>query len=50
MVYDGYMGSGTTGVACTIEKRNWIGSETSQEYVDLANKRIEPYLMQTTLL
>ena len=48
-VYDGYMGSGTTAHACILEKRNWIGSEISQEYVDLANKRIDPYLKQTTL-
>ena len=32
-----------------LQKRNWIGSEISQEYVDLANKRIEPYLKQLRL-
>lgn len=32
-----------------IYKRNWIGSEISQEYTDLANKRLEKYLNQTVL-
>ena len=43
------MGSGTTGIAAIMEKRNWIGSEISQEYCKIAEKRIEPYLKQTTL-
>jgi site-specific DNA-methyltransferase (adenine-specific) len=43
------MGSGTTAKMAHIYKRNWIGSELSQEYVDLANKRLEPYLTQQTL-
>ena len=48
-VFDGYMGSGTTAVACIKEKRNWIGSEISKEYCELAEKRIAVYLNQTTL-
>jgi site-specific DNA-methyltransferase (adenine-specific) len=43
------MGTGTTAKAAHIYKRNWIGSEISQEYIDLANKRLEPYLTQQTL-
>lgn len=49
LIYDPFMGSGTTAKMAHIYKRNWIGSEMSQEYVDLANKRLEPYLNQTTL-
>lgn len=49
LIYDPFMGSGTTAKMAHIYKRNWIGSELSQEYVDLANKRLEPYLNQTTL-
>jgi len=49
LVYDPFMGSGTTAKMAHLLKRNWIGSELSQEYVDLANKRLEPYLNQTTL-
>jgi len=50
LVYDPFMGSGTTAKGAHHLKRNWIGSEISQEYVDIANKRIDPYLRQTTLL
>jgi len=49
LVYDPFMGSGTTAKMAHIYKRNWIGSEMSKEYVDLANKRLEPYLTQQTL-
>lgn len=49
LVYDPFMGSGTTAKAAHQLKRNWIGSEISAEYVELANKRLEPYLMQEQL-
>jgi DNA modification methylase len=49
IVYDPFMGSGTTAKAAHLLDRNWIGSEISQEYVDLANKRLEPYLAQVKL-
>ena len=49
LIYDPFMGTGTTAKSSHIYKRNWIGSELSQEYVDLAYKRLEPYLTQTTL-
>lgn len=49
LVYDPFMGSGTTAKMAHIYKRNWIGSELSQEYVDLANKRLKQYLDQQTL-
>ncbi len=49
LVYDPFMGSGTTAKAAHQLKRRWIGSEISSEYVELANKRLEPYLAQTQL-
>ena len=49
IVYDPFMGSGTTAIACHELKRKYIGSEISQEYVQLANKRIETYLKQLRL-
>ena len=49
IVYDPFCGSGTTPKMAHLLKRNWIGSELSQEYVDLSYKRLEPYLTQTTL-
>lgn len=39
-VLDFTMGSGTTGVACKNLNRNFIGIEISQEYMDIAKKRI----------
>ena len=40
VVFDPFMGSGTTAVACKQLNRNFIGFEISQEYVDIANKRL----------
>ncbi len=41
LVYDPFMGSGTTAVSAINNKRNFIGSEISAEYCDIANKRIQ---------
>ncbi len=49
LIYDPFIGSGTTAKMAHLQNRNWIGSEISPEYVALANKRIQPYLQQTTL-
>lgn len=40
-VLDNCMGSGTTGVACALEKRNFIGIEKEEENFLLAEKRIK---------
>lgn len=50
LVYDPFMGSGTTAKMAHLQKRNWIGSEISKEYCDLAEKRIKPYINQLCLL
>ena len=34
------MGTGTTGLACKILNRNYIGFELQQEYVNIAEERI----------
>jgi site-specific DNA-methyltransferase (adenine-specific) len=39
-VLDPFMGSGTTGVACVKLNRNFIGMEISQEYLHIAESRI----------
>lgn len=49
LVYDCFMGSGTTAKMAHLQKRNYIGSEISKEYCDIANKRLQPYLNQTVL-
>lgn len=38
---DPFMGSGTTGVACVVSGRQFIGVEINQTYFDLACRRIE---------
>ena len=49
VIYDPFMGTGTTAKSAHIYKRKFIGSEISQKYVEIANKRLEPYLTQQTL-
>ena len=49
LVYDCFGGSGTTAKMAHKWKRNWILSEISKEYVEIAEKRIAPYLAQTLL-
>lgn len=41
IVYDCFIGSGTTGLACIKLNRNYIGTEISEDYVAIANKRLE---------
>ncbi len=41
LVYDSFMGSGTTGKMATLLKRDYIGSEISAEYTKLAEERIK---------
>lgn len=40
VVLDPFMGSGTTGVACQILGRSFIGVELEKEFVNLASKRL----------
>jgi DNA modification methylase len=49
IVLDPFMGSGTTGMVAAIHQRNFIGFELNPEYCKMAEKRIEPYLMQQTI-
>lgn len=49
LVFDGYMGSGTTAIACIKEKRNFIGSELNKTYFDGLQKRISTELSQPQL-
>jgi site-specific DNA-methyltransferase (adenine-specific) len=42
LVYDPFMGGGTTAKMAIINKRNWIGSEMSKEYCDIIEQRINP--------
>jgi len=47
IVYDPFMGSGTTAKMAIVNKRNWIGSEISSEYCQIIEQRVgiaEPLL------
>ena len=41
LVYDPFMGSGTTAKMAIINKRNWVGSEISEEYCKIIERRID---------
>jgi len=40
VVLDPFMGSGSTGVACVMEGRDFIGCELNPEYYEIAQARI----------
>lgn len=40
-VLDPFAGSGTTGCACALEQRAFVGIEREQEYVEIARKRVK---------
>lgn len=41
VVFDPFMGTGTTAVVAKRLKRKFIGSEISQKYIDIANERLK---------
>ena len=41
VIFDGFMGSGSTGVACVNTNRDFIGIELDENYFNIAKKRIE---------
>jgi site-specific DNA-methyltransferase (cytosine-N4-specific) len=49
IIYDPFMGTGSTAESALRANRKFIGSEMSEKYIDIANKRLEPYLLQQTL-
>ena len=49
LIYDPFMGSGTTAVACKHLNLNCIGSEISENQVEWAKERIEKEVVQTSL-
>lgn len=49
LVLDPFMVSGTTAIAAIDTKRHYIGFEISEEYLDIANKRIYEHTKQLTM-
>ena len=43
------MGSGTTAQMCILNKRNYIGSEIAKEYCQMADKRLNNFIIQERL-
>jgi len=46
LIFDGFVGSGTTALACKELNRNFIGFELDKEYFEITRKRIKEYLNQ----
>ena len=44
LIYDPFMGSGTTAKMALINGRSFIGSEISSEYCEIANRRIAEFI------
>jgi len=49
LVFDPFLGSGTTAIACERLNRRWIGIEISEKYCEIAAKRIEAERSQLKL-
>lgn len=49
LIFDGYMGSGTTAVACHNENRNFIGCELEKIYCEKSNERFNLVTSQQQL-
>jgi DNA modification methylase len=49
IIYDPFMGTGTTAITALRANRNFIGSEMSTEYIKICENNIAPYLQQTKL-
>lgn len=50
LIYDPFMGTGSTAQASLRANRNFIGSEMSDKYIKICEKRLEPLMKQTKLL
>ena len=49
LIFDPFMGSGTTGIAAVNMNRNFIGFEIDEKYFEIAKKRIKSEQCQTSL-
>ncbi len=49
LIYDPFMGSGTTAKVAHLLNRKWIGSEISSEYAKIANERLKEYIKDVAI-
>lgn len=50
LVFDPFMGSGTTAIACINTNRNYIGIEKEEKYYDIIKDRIRKHIPQLKLI
>ncbi len=50
IILDPFMGSGTTAISALKNERRYVGYEINEEYIKLAEKRIEPLKTQSKIL
>ena len=50
IVLDPFFGSGTTGIVALKQSKKFIGIELNKEYIEIANKRLKPFLEQRKLI
>ncbi len=48
-VLDPFFGAGTTGLVALKQNKNFIGIELNPEYIEIAKKRLKPFIEQATL-
>ena len=49
IIFDGFMGSGTTAIACINTNRNYIGFELDKEYHEFSIERIKKHVSDNNL-
>ena len=49
IILDPFIGSGTTAISALNAGRKYVGYDINQDYIDLANRRIEPHKLQSSL-
>lgn len=49
IILDPFIGSGTTAISALKAGRKYVGYDINKDYIDLANRRIEPYKLQSSL-
>ena len=49
LIYDPFMGSGTTAADAVNLNRNWIGSEISEKYCDIIRNRLSEIVKEDPL-
>ena len=50
IVLDPFFGAGTTGIVALKQDKKFIGIELNPKYIEIANKRLKPYLEQHKLI